>query len=280
MTPTRTGFAALLVAAGLAVGCGGGSTAPDNRSGSSTKASSKDDPADGAVVAAIEFLNSVFEGKADPAKLTPAFKKVVTDPAIEAEKAQGYSDWAAGLWLKELAGKVTPGTRGRTTGVAVDPSTVIVTSAPPDGGKVGRAVLRMAKVGDRWLVDWVHTAPPGSGVPLTGSGDQLARTFAATAFLDTALTREARLTEAVLTLAAKSRLAPPLGDPIGYNRGVLGVKLANFRGDATGYKGTLGTQTADLVTGTLVGGAERPFTLKRVKGPNPGEWLVDDFQPH
>jgi hypothetical protein len=276
MTPTRT-VPVLLLAAGLAVGCGGGSTAPKNTKDPDGKSGpvgpSKDDPVGGAVAAANEFLASVAAGKADPGKLTPAFKKVVADPVTEADKAQGYSDWAAEQWLKPFAGKVP--TSG--TGAAIGPDRVVVTA-----GQAGRAVLRMARAGGGWQVDWFHLAPPGAeAVSLTGGGDQLARAFTTVAFLDTALTNQRRLAEAVLTLGAKSRLAPPLGDPIGYNRGVLGVRLSKFREAATGYR--VGNPSAEQMTGVLTGPEHpngRPFTLKLVQGRNPGEWLVDDFQPN
>ncbi len=220
------------------------------------------------LAAAHEFLTAADKGSPDVAKVTSAFKQLIGP----ADKPGGYSDWAAEQWLKEqLTGKVK--TIATWSGSAA-PDTVIVAASDQAPTQPRRVVLRMVKHGTGFLVDWVHVAPAQDRLNL-GAGDSTAMAFAAQAFLDTLVTGQPTLAESLLTPAFKARLAPPLNDPLGYNRAMLGIKLVSFRGKATEWKGALSDMT---MTGQLVEiGKERPFTLKLAKGSRPGEWLVEDF---
>lgn len=235
---------------------------------------------------AREFLTALNDGKATPAQLTDAFKKVVAPPVLPTDKDRGYSDLVAGDWLRQFAGRVSaaPLTAGALT---VD--AVVVAGPPPAAAAlpIGRTVVRVVKAGAEWKVDWLHQAPPtGTPVPLTGEGDDLAARFAAAAFVETALAKSFDLAETLVAPATRAKLAPSLGgeDAVrGYNRSILRSKLDNFRGPATGYavakKDMAGSGAT--VTGELLAGADRkrPFTLKLTRGPKPGEWLVEDFDP-
>jgi hypothetical protein len=217
-------------------------------------------------------LTAADKGAPDLAKVAPAFKQLIAPPTTDSDKARGYSEWGAEQWLKDtLAGKA-----GYTVlwAGSVSPDAVIFTAT--DQGQSGRVVLRLAKSGPGFLVDWVHVGPQKDRVNLDGGGDNLARSFTVHAYLDTLVGGQHALTESLLTPAVKARLAPPLNDPLGYNRAMLGVKLAGFRGKAAGWKAG---GTDETVAGQLVepGGPERAFTLKLVKGSRPSEWLVEDF---
>ena len=48
------------------------------------------------------FLRTVGQGTASPKDLSPNFKKVIAPPVFEADKALGYSDDRAELWLKSM----------------------------------------------------------------------------------------------------------------------------------------------------------------------------------
>ena len=270
--------AAIALALLLLTGCGSNAPAPTNAGpnipqvppGARAPSSSTTDIHPEAVEFARTFLTAADKGTPDVTKVTPAFKQLVGP----SDKPGGYSDWGAEQWLKEtLAGKIKTFVM---SAASVNPDTVIVTASDQANGQPGRAVLRLTKSGSGLLVDWVHVAPQKERFNLGGSGSPLASTFAVNAFLDTLLKGQHALTESLLTPAAKARLAPPLNDPLGYNRAMLGIKLAGFRGNATEWRAS-GTEAA--VSGQMIdnAGTIRSFTLKLAKGSRPGEWLVEDF---
>jgi len=210
----------------------------------------------GADDAAKAFLASTT---ADPSKLTANFKKVLAPTATDPGKA----DWEAEQFLaKSVVGKA--GTL--KSSYALAPDTVI--AATP------WAFVKLVKEPGGWLVDWVHVGPPGDRTwPVDATGSA----FATAAFLDTAITQQHLLVEAVLSPALKAKLAPPADDvdrDRGYNQGILRLKLSSFRGSVTGY--TMEKVNVGEATGKLSDG--RAFTIKLVKSSKPGEWLVEDFQ--
>lgn len=277
-----SGGSAVALALLLLTGCGSNAPAPTTAGpnipqvppGARAPSGSTTDIHPEAVAAAREFLTAVEKGTPDLAKVTPEFKQLIGPPTTEADKARGYSDWAAEQWLKEnLVGKAKTDTM---TAASVTPETVAVTASARASEKPACTILRLVKSGSGFLVDWVHFVPQKYLGTFAGTGDKPAIAFAAHAFLDTLITGQHGLTEALLSPAAKARLAPPLNDPLGYNRAMLGIKLAGLRGKATEWKARV---TEASVTGQLLepGAKERAFTLKLVKGPRPTEWLVEEF---
>jgi len=218
----------------------------------------------GAEDAAKAFLADMVAGKADPAKLTVGFKKIVASPTMEADKDRGYSDWEAEHYLKtKVAGKAGP----LKLAYPLNADTVIVTT--------GAAFLKLVKEPSGWLVDWVHIGPSGDRVwPVDTTG----AAFVLAGFLDTVHTSNLLLSEALLSPGQKARIAPPLDDvdrKRGYNRSILNQKLAAFAGSSANYK--IERINLNEATGKL--GDGRPFTVKLAKGVKSGEWLIDDFQP-
>lgn len=289
--PARVATVGLLLGMLGLVGCGSGSPpAGKTQNTGSEKAplasipgskpstpESAAPPTESAVRFAGEFLTSLRDGKANPTQLTPAFKKIIAEPITEADRSQGYSDWATEQWLQAIGKRVG---QGSPAAIPLGSDSVIVTVAP--SATAGRTALRVIRSGTAWLVDWLHVAPAGVAIEFTGSGEVLAARWATATFLEPALAGETRLAEAALSAVGKAKLAPPLGGDDttrGYNRGILGVKLSAFRGGAVGA--TLSRIDGSSATGDLlgVGGDRRTFTLKLVPGSTPDLRLVDDFDP-
>lgn len=254
-------------------------TGPAAATTPTTKATPKADPAavQDAVAAAKTILASLRVGIPEPAAFTPDFKKLIGPPATAADQKNGFSDWAAEQWLKSFQGKVAA---ENVTGVDLAPA-VLVTSAPPENVvSVGRAVLRMVKVGDRWQADWLHVGPAGNPVSLAEASPDLSARFVAAAFIETVLAGEMALAESLLTPALRARLAPPLGaaDTLGFNRTLLINTLNNFRESATGYENLQIRITGDKATaqGHLIADkSPRPFELTLTRdGPT---WKVDEL---
>ena len=210
-----------------------------------------------ATTAATKLLAALQAGAAEVSAVTPEFQKVL------AGGDDGKAAWATEQHLRTFAGKVSP--TAPTVAALPDGSVLAVT--PPTSGS-GRAVLKLIKAGDAWRAAWLHQAPAGP-VPELATGPDLAQRLAVAAFVEPALANQPRLAEAALTAAGRSAVAPPLGnDPLGFSRGILSQKLANFRGTATGY-------TLTGTTGELLGanGEKRSFKLTVAPGG------VVDFEP-
>lgn len=270
MTPTRI---VALLAAALLVGCSKPprpqGAAADQPAAAPTPTG---DPKADAEAFAKLFLKAVNDGTATPAMLTPEFKKVIAEPVFPSDEPQGYSDDAAEQWLLRFKGAVP----NPLTGAAGTGDAVVITGAA--GAPPRHLALRAVRAGGGWRADWFYPAPVGSAASSVPGGGAAFPAFAAAAFLDALLAKDDRLAEGLLTQRYKAALAPPLpSDKRGYNRGLLGGKLAGFRGDVTGYRVT--RVEGETVAGELTkGDAKKPFTLKLVKGDRPWDWLVDEFK--
>lgn len=231
--------------------------------------------------AATAFLKAVRDRKATVEQFTTAFKKRVAPPELASDQAAGYSDFAARVFLSNLAPVV--GTDGVTTAPA-GPDALFVATSPtpaPDGPR--RTLAKLVRGPDgKWQADWLQVTNVAPALPLTG--DAAAVHFPAVAFLGAVLAEQpAQVAADLLTPDARKKLAPP-GDAaetaLGYSPGKLRIRLSQFRGNATGA--TVTPATADgptaAVAGTLTapGTAARPFTLKLTKGP--GGYLVDEIE--
>jgi hypothetical protein len=286
MTPTRA--AALLTAAVLVAGCSRPQPPPPAAGKSGEPAPTGDPKADAAAFAK-HFLKAVSDGTATPAMLTPEFKKVIAEPVFADDQAKGYSDDAAGQWLLRFKGLPPLEMTGPV--VVGDAALVIAGRADEQAALTGRpdpsqihAALRVVRSGGGYLIDWFFPAAVNPAGTYVVTGQPAATGFAASAFLDAVCGKDDRLAEGLMTPRYKAALAPPLpSDKRGYNRGLLGNKLADLRGNFPGYN--LSQPAEGTVSGALVkpgerdpGAARKPFTLKLVKGDRPWDWLVDEFK--
>lgn len=229
---------------------------------------------DAARQAGREFLAALKAGKATPAMLTPEFKAALAP-------AGSGSDWAVGNWLGEFkgdAGAVSP-----QNYVRLDADTFLVVAdslaaTPP----MAFTYAKLVKVPGpaKFAVGWLHASPPR---PAADLATDTAPKFVAVAFVDTLLTKQTPLAVSLVAPAALKRLAPPLDDDdakLGYNRGLLGLKLGSFRESFTsvtyGAAAKVGANLA--VSGELTGpGSERrKFTV--TVAPAGSGWLVEDFR--
>ena len=278
--------AALLFASAAAiVGCGSkttptGTTAPTAGVSATgpvavTTVAAISGQADAATLAkAGEFAKELQAGKLKAALLTPAFKKLIAPATTEADKAQGYSDWGAESWLAEHAKGASA---EQAKGLMLDANTTLVTAR----SAAGRTLMRLVKSGSGFLIDWIDVT---TAVGEFDFSQAPAPAFAAVAFLDALLTKQAKLAESLLAPAGAKKIAPPLDDADGkrgYNAGILGIKLNNFRGSSVGAdKLALAKDgVAYALTGELTGAGEaRRFTIKLTIVN--GTWLVEEFMPN
>lgn len=282
MRPTRTVLPALLVAV-LLSGCGGGDPTPaptsekdkgtgkpdkTDKTGTTPPANVKEVEA-AAKSFATTFLTAVRDKKATPDQLTPEFKKVFAPAGMEAEKAQGYSDTVATAELSFLAGEV--GADDVTVVGNADGSAFAVGKNKANGS---RTLLRVVKVGADLKVDWLSVGP--SGVPdATLTGENAPAQFAAQALLDAVNRNKTTLAPALLTDAARSKYGESVITKA-FDAGALRDNLRVLLGFDK-YAVTAASNGSVTVELAFAAG-KKTGTLKAVKGPRPGEWLVDSIE--
>ena len=229
---------------------------------------------DSAAKAGEAFLTALSAGKATAAQLSPEFKKLVAPSAASI-------DWAAGHWLDDFKGDAKA--VEKRTAYPLDATTTLVVGesgavAPAKAFTYGKLVSKPGSPDA--LVDWLHVSPVRPAVDLTGD---TAAKFVAVAFVDTLLTKQTPLAVSLLAPTALKRLAPPL-DPddekLGYNRGILGIRLGNFRESFTSV--TYGPATKAGANLTLAGELTEPGSERRkfvvTVAPAGSGWLVEDFR--
>jgi len=220
------------------------------------------------------FMKSLRAGKAAAAQLTPGFKKLVA-PAATAP------DWAAGQWLEEFKGDAAA--VEKQTAYPLDGTSTLVVGEPAAAAPVKAftysKLVKPSGAADT-LVDWLHVSPARPAVDLS---TDTAAAFVAVAFVDTVLTKQTPLAVSLLAPTALKRLAPPL-DPddekLGYNRGILGIRLGNFRETFTSVSYGVAAKAGASLTlaGELTGpGSERRKFVVTVAPAGSG-WLVEDFR--
>jgi len=231
-------------------------------------------PPDAAVKAGGDFLTAVRAGKATAAQLTPEFKKLVAS-------GSGAADWAAGHWLDEFKGDAAA-VEKRACYPLDATSVLCVAESPAAAPAKALTYCKLVKNpgGPDYLVDWLHVSPVRPPADLS---TDTAATFVAVAFVDALLAKQTRLAESLVAPAAAKRLAPPLDDEdakLGYNRGILGIKLSGFRESFPSVTyGAAAKPGANLaLSGELTGpaGERRKFTV--TVAPAGAGWLVEDFR--
>ena len=272
----------------FALGCG---AAPDKDKKDDPKSSKPRDGAEGprpllppvedpkaaAQTFATDFFAAVKAKKASPDQLTADFKKLVAPPFGSDDAAKGYSDEIAATYLEKWAAVTADAPRAELVGD--------VAFADGKPGPGGRILMRLAKDGGAWKADWLSNGPPTADpVSLTGGEDTVAVLFAVAAFTDAALKRDYTLAAGLMTPAGRTKIAPAFDADLKagrtYKPSILKDEIEKAVGKAdraavTGNDRTGGDATVTLA---LTGGAARTeLTLKLVKGPKPGVWLVDAF---
>lgn len=221
-----------------------------------------------------QFFKAMKEGKATATSLTPEFKALVA-------AGSGAPDWAAQHWLDEFKGDSAD--TSVPTWMSLDAGSVLGVSQKlaGDGPQVFTYCVLVSPENTKgYLAAWLHVSPVRPAVDL--STDTAAR-FAGVAFVDTVLTKQTRLAESLIAPAAAKKLAPPLDDEdakLGYNRGILTIKLNGFREAFTSVTFAPPVKAgANLtISGELTGpGTERRKFVVTVAPVGSG-WLVEDFR--
>ena len=262
---------AMVLGLALAVGCSKPTAAPAPTSPDIPLAvPNKAAPGPEAGQFARDFLAALHEGKATAAQLTPTFKKAIAEPVFDADRALGYSDSAAELWLKTFQGKV-----GGFTLSSPRIDTVALYTGTVKSEKPLQLLLRLVRRNDRWTVDWFSLAEiaPTDTTPAVTS-----QSFTASAFLHGLLGHRYELAAGAMSTRLKKSLAPALGSETKpFNTGTLTIKLDEYRGTARGY--TLAKAEGETAIGELIhANGKKAFALKLVAGEHPDEWLVDEIK--
>ena len=270
------------LALSFALGCG---AAPDKKEADPKKPDPKgstgtppaDDPKAAAQKFATDFFAAVKAKKASPDQLTADFKKLVAPPFGADDAAKGYSDEIATTYLEKWAAVTADEPKAELVG------DVAFAAGKPGPG--GRILMRLAKDGGAWKADWLSNGPPAADpVSLTGGEDTVAVLFAVAAFTDAALRKDYTLAAGLMTPAGRTKIAPAFDADLKagrtYKPSIIKDEIEKAVGKAdravvTGNNRTGGDATVTLA---LTGGAaQAELTLKLVKGPKPGVWLVDAF---
>jgi hypothetical protein len=237
-----------------------------------TAAANTGDSGAAALKAATDFLKAVQEGKATSASLTPAFKKAIAPPELEADKAVGYSESGVQAWLTTAKATAT------SDGLKIEAATADFAFASA-GGVKGKTYLRLLRVAGDWLIDYAISGAAAANATLPG-GEQAGPAFAASAFADALIVKNFTAVEALLTKAARAKLAPPLFETDkeqGYSRSKLQSALGDLlSGQLTVASLSFGPGSAKIELSAA--GVKKSLDLKLVSGPTPGSFLIDDLQ--
>ena len=249
-------------------------SAPTTKGGTTTRTPSDEAAAEATARAAgYEFLTALKAGRAAASGLTPEFKALVAAGA-------GAPDWAAQHWLDEFKGD--PAAVAAQVYLPLGDSLLVAATAIGGADPKPTTYCKMVRTpgASKYAVAWLHTSPLRPRVELL---TDTAAKFVAVAFVDTLLTKQTPLAVSLLAPSALKRFAPPLDaddEKLGYNRGLLGLKLGNFRESFTSVTYGVATKAGPnlALSGELTGpGAERcKFTV--TVAPAGSGWLVEDFR--
>lgn len=267
----------------FALGCGADSsdpkkTDPKGLVGKSALPDAPGTPADPKAAAqkfVTDFLTAVKAQKATADQLTADFKKAVAPPLASDDAAKGYSDLRAADYLVKWA-----------TVTADEPKVELagdVAFAAGKPGPGGRLLMRLAKDGGAWKVDWLSNGPTSAtDVKLDGGEDTAGVQFTVAAFTDAALKKDYILAAGLVAPDARARMAPPFkaDEALGFSRSLFQRKVEAEFGPAdravvagTNRSGTAATVTVDLAAAMT----KTALEVKLSKGTKPGAWLVAGF---
>ncbi len=239
--------------------------------------------------AATDFLKSLVEGNAKASSLSTGFVKAIGLPVeLPSDKAKGYSDTAAEVWLRRVGTGVnfSPPFEPKQAG-----DVALFRGSFMGPGKTGNYALRMVKEADGWKADWLSLSSANTtSAALPGSdANALFQHFAAASLAQIICDKDgmaqgerAALLAAGFTPALRQKLAEPFGSDkdkgFDYNAGKLALEVAKIGGGAESIT-VVPAGDAFNVEVTKAGGAKSMFTLKLVKGTTPGQWLVESITP-
>lgn len=234
------------------------------------------DPKAAAQKFVADFLAAVKAKTATADQLTADFKKVVALPLSAEDAAKGYSDIGAVTYLEKWAG------------AADEPKVELagdVAFAAGRPGPTGRLLMRLAKDGGAWKVDWLSNGPAtATEVAFTGGEDTAGVLFAAVAFTDAALRKDHALVAGLMTAKGREAVAFPFAaadKARGYNIGLLLAALDKHFGkaDRAAVAGTTRTGPEATAKFDLTAGMTKSeLTVKLAKGTKQGVWLVESFE--
>ena len=259
-------------------------------SGAITQPPRKIDLDSGAGQQAVAFLKALGEGAAHSDRLSAGFVRAVGLPAeLPSDKAKGYSTLSAESWLKRVGAGATFGLPAGFAG----PDAAVLWGGFQGQGRKGDYFLRMANVSGAWKVDY-FAMTSASSMPPAGAGaspDAEYQRFAARAMGGLLCDRDAMPKDeralalaASMTPALRAKLAEPFGSDkdqgFDFNRGKLLLEAENLGGGAESYSITPQSAPTDFrLDIAKTGGSKAACLLKLVKGPAPGQWLVESITP-
>jgi len=223
------------------------------------------------------FLRTVGQGTASPKDLSANFKKVIAPPVFEADKALGYSDDRAELWLKSLMPNASAASVACP--IATSDFGVVVAVAPS-----GRTLLRLVKQGNDWLIDWCQNTasqPIIPGSPSATDAEEAAAWFASAAFVESIGQGQLSAAESLLTLTARAKLSPPIfeaDNAPGFNRSKLPEELRKLVPAGSNVSAFRLEKSASGFTGIVEWKPGSTLALSLIRGTAPGEWRVNEIR--
>lgn len=239
---------------------------------------------------AVAFLKALGEGAAGADRLSTGLVKMVGLPAeLPSDKAKGFSVLSAESWMKRVGASAT---FGLPAGFAA-PDAAVLWGGFQGQGRKGDYYLRMVNEVGAWTVDY-FALTSASSMPPAGAGDGrdaeyqrfAARAVGGLLCDRDAMTKDERAVAlaAGLTPTFRAKLADPFGSDrdqgFDYNRGKLILEAEKIGGGAQSYSITQLSPATDFRLEVVkAGGAKAAHVMKLVKGPAPGQWLIDSITP-
>jgi hypothetical protein len=194
----------------------------------------------------------------------------------------GFSESAVRDWLARFKGAKFYFRDVDTVG-----DSIVLRGRVEGPGPTEAFTLRMVKGPNGHLCDWLHRSGiMGSEIKVPSDPDLGAAQEVVRDFLDLLLGGDHRQVHALMTLDWRKKLAPPppaeARKGAEYDRGFLTQTTRSWKNDYVGYtltkqelgpNKTMATFTAELEAG----GQKSPYTVRAVKDPTTGRWLVAAF---
>jgi hypothetical protein len=280
-TDRRTGLAVLASAFLILAGCKDRPAAGTAGSGSRTgQPDTSGSPT--ARQAADSFMKDLADGKATPSQLTAEFRKDIAPPTTDDEKKAGYSESAAKDWLAWFKGANFIVRDADSIGNAT-----VLRGRAQVPGQAEAFTLRVVKGPNGYLCDWLHRSTIiGSDIKTPADPDLAAAQDVVRNFLDLLLGGDHRQVHALMTLEWRKKLAPPppaeARKGAEFDRGFLTQTTRSWKGEYVGYtlsKQDLGPNkdSATFTAELEADGRKTAYTVRAVKDPATGRWLVAAF---
>lgn len=280
--PTGRRFFGLVAAVIVLVGCNGkpkssaGVPRTIGTTGGATGARPAKVEGPTARQAAETVLKDLGAGKISPDRLTANFKKAIAPPGRDTDQfAQGWLEQFRGATY--LIGEENQfGDSVAVRGLAKFPMKSMAFS------------FRLVQSPAGYQVDWLHRSERQGAEIKTPAGPELAAAQDAVRnFLDLLLGGDVRQVHPLMAPAWRKALSPPgpqdQRQGYDYGPGFLDGKLRAWKSDFLAYTlntGDLGPNkgTATFTATMDSGGTKTAYTVRAVKDPTSGDWLVSEFE--